>query len=1006
VLDYQRKIPEVSRELQACYLNLVSQGSIEDLSKTRALVHKLVGSGATFGFPQISENALNLESLIDELLAASERVLNQQEPSDASPCAATTAGSNIEQTEQLRRRYENLQTTLLACHSAERYETKASWPHAELHAVVISTNNNLRRLIIHTLSNKQRSKSARRYHVHCVKDFQAAAEIFAQLPCQTILLEATAKNAQERINLTKKAVSQNAVQQEMNLVLILDDNSTELGFQDRIEYAQLGVQTVVFQPTDPSHIATAFENLASHASQRPYRVLLVDDDPILAQFYQSELKQYEIELIPCLDYTNTLKMISEFKPELILLDIHLGACSGVTVAKAIRLTPEFQTVPIVLLSTDKTNSRIEALKRTIADDYLTKPISAENLVRAIAPRLRSARKLTELMNSLRESLAERLDALRESKESRTQMGVFIATLAHEIRSPLQGILGLVSLLEETNQDSTTRNYIDLIKQSGASLSSLITNVLDYSKMSSGKLQIEPAPNSFEDLVNHVFATVSGAAKQNNTRFVVSLAAALTVGRQNHAQAAPFIFDRARLYQVLVNLLGNSIKFSPNGLVTLCITARIGKNPQESKRAAAEVSFEVHDTGIGMTGSQMNRLFVPFDQVHDGQSQAFGGTGLGLTIAKQLIEKMGGNLQIASKPKVGSSFVFSMVAAVCEQKSGQSNSGENEGNDTDFKKILEFVPPPTNPAKVNLKTKDRWTALLAQCRKIAGLQLDTSNLDSRTQENAMLRAHPQQTKTECLSSQFHVLVADDQEVNKVYIHAQLRKLGCRVTLTSNGREAIAASKRHTFDIVLLDCQMPEVDGLQAASEIKLHQRDTPIYALTACPDWNERIQCLASGMADVLTKPLSESTLTAILSGLRPTITQEATTPALVLGVDEDIDWQHVQEIAAIQDECGSTLLSVMLSLWNAQIQSFAKETMDASLSRNIVALKATVHRLKGSAANIGARSVESSCRNLELLANQMAWSQIDPALTTLLRLAEQAHQKLADFDRKQLQWTA
>jgi CheY-like chemotaxis protein len=367
------------------------------------------------------------------------------------------------------------------------------------------------------------------------------------------------------------------------------------------------------------------------------------------------------------------------------------------------------------------------------------------------------------------------------------------------------------------------------------------------------------PDSFEDLISQVFATLSGTAKQNNTRFMISLAADLMPGGQNQEQGVQFIFDKARLCQVLVNLVGNSIKFSPDGLVTLCITA-IHRNIQTGTRSgAAEVSFEVNDTGIGMTASQINRLFDPFVQVHDGKNQAFGGTGLGLTIAKQLVEKMGGELHIASRQNVGSSFNFSIVVPVTGQPAAPSNTGRNEGGSAKF---IEHTSAKSKSLKINTKQTDRTATLLAQSAKIIGLQLDTSRLVSRPKRDSLHREAAETATKSALPHQTHVLVAEDQEVNKIYIQAHLKKLGCRVTLTANGREAIAASKVDRFDLILLDCQMPEVDGLQAAAEISLHQKNVPIYAVTACPDWNERVHCLASGMVDVLTKPISESALAA------------------------------------------------------------------------------------------------------------------------------------------------
>jgi signal transduction histidine kinase/ligand-binding sensor domain-containing protein/CheY-like chemotaxis protein len=401
---------------------------------------------------------------------------------------------------------------------------------------------------------------------------------------------------------------------------------------------------------------------------------------------------------------------------------------------------------------------------------------------------------TSSLQHANDELSELIEQLkvarRQAEEATRARSEFVANVSHEIRTPMNGVLGMVRLAMDSAIDEEPREYLRLAEESAENLLQLLNDVLDFSKIDAGHLTIESAPF-------HPRTVLEDAAA-----ILVPRAAAKGVAVNCHvdpACPATVLGDAARLRQVVLNLLGNAVKFTASGSVDL--SARL-------ERAAGDrlvLHFEVRDTGVGIPADKLDLIFKPFRQVDSSVTRQQGGTGLGLTISARLVKAMGGRIWVESRVGQGSCFHFTL--AVRRAAAG-----------------TEIVEAPS----------------LAAGRRLR---------------------------------QITVLLAEDNQINQMVASRLLGKHGCTVDVASNGREALARLAERSYDVVLMDVQMPEMDGLTAAAAIREREKTTgghlPIIALTAHTMAGDAERCLAAGMDAYVSKPLDPRVLVETLERLLP-----------------------------------------------------------------------------------------------------------------------------------------
>ena len=366
---------------------------------------------------------------------------------------------------------------------------------------------------------------------------------------------------------------------------------------------------------------------------------------------------------------------------------------------------------------------------------------------------------------------------------------FLATMSHEIRTPMNGVLGALELLRRSTLNADQRRLVRTAASSGSSLMTILNDVLDHSKIEAGKLILSHAPFSLHALAVSVVALFRGNAESKGLQLEVDI----------EPDADDWVFgDAQRVKQVVLNLVGNAIKFTEHGVVTL----RMRHHRAEPGLAA--VAFEVRDTGIGISPESMHGLFQPFHQVDGTRSRRRGGTGLGLAISQRIVEAMGGKIEVKSRPGQGSRFRF----------------------------VLAFEP-------------DRATShAVPNDSALGGLDGDSNLLGS-------------------------VLVVEDNDVNRMIAREVLQSLGLDVIEASDGQQALQQLERHPVDVVLMDCQMPIMDGYAATQEIRKREARLgiprlPVLALTADAFEEDAVRSREAGMDGHLAKPYTRGQLQELL----------------------------------------------------------------------------------------------------------------------------------------------
>ena len=395
-----------------------------------------------------------------------------------------------------------------------------------------------------------------------------------------------------------------------------------------------------------------------------------------------------------------------------------------------------------------------------------------------------------MLDDLRRRAAETLQAPRQAEQSNAAKTQFLANMSHEIRTPLNGVVGMIELMNLTDLTPAQQGYAEQATQSSQALLRLIDDILDLSRIEAGRLALEEAPFHLPTLVQDLRVLFADQARAKGLTLNVSVPDDLNV---------VLIVDKHRLLQVLANLTGNALKFTQHGSIAITVADIVPNG------SGMRLRFEVADTGIGIPAEQHEAIFEAFSQADASMTRRYGGTGLGLSIARQLCHMMGGEIGVNSEVGQGSTFWFTV-----EMEVGQPIAPPV---------ARPVPPPPPSPAVRPAPASPGAAPATAPGSAMSAVAVEFQ---------AALKAAGR--------DRVHLLLVEDNAANMRVTRALLEILGCDVTPATNGMEAVEAYRNNAFDLVLMDCQMPEMDGYEATRTIRqlesVQGRSTPIVALTA------------------------------------------------------------------------------------------------------------------------------------------------------------------------------
>jgi signal transduction histidine kinase len=491
-------------------------------------------------------------------------------------------------------------------------------------------------------------------------------------------------------------------------------------------------------------------------------ILVVDDEPVNIQVLNNLLSMRNYSVFKAYSGADALEMIENGGNfDLVLLDVMMPKMSGYELCRKLREKHTLYDLPILMLTAKNQIQDIVLGFQSGANDYVQKPFDKDELLARV-------RTLLELKNAMTAAMA-----------ANKAKSLFLANMSHEIRTPLNAVIGLTNLLLKTPMNDRQRDYTEKMHRASATLLGIVDDILDFAKAESGEMTLESVP--FD--IRQIFEDLSVFFNEQNSGSDIDL-----IIEMDTSLPARLLGDPLRLQQVFINLVDNAYKFTEKGSVT--VRASVSALTEKS----VNIGFSVEDTGIGMSQEQIEAIFAAFNQADNSPTRKYGGTGIGLSVSRQMVELMGGKLDVASEKGKGTIFSFACAFALPEE-----------------------TPAANAPAKDG---------------------------------NEALRG-------------MRVLLVEDNEINAMIAIELLNAAGVQAVSAQNGKEALEQlavvrdSGGPQFDLVLMDLQMPVMDGYEATKIIKAtpEYQDIPVYALTAHAFPEEKKRCLALGMAKHLTKPI-------------------------------------------------------------------------------------------------------------------------------------------------------
>lgn len=621
-------------------------------------------------------------------------------------------------------------------------------------------------------------------------------------------------------------------------------------------------------------------------------------------------------------------------------------------------------------------------------------------------------------------------AKKNAQEAARVKSEFLANMSHELRTPLNGVIGFTRQMLKTQLSSSQQDYLQTIEKSANNLLTIINDILDFSKLEAGKLLLENIPFDFEDSLDEVMRLLAPMAHEKGLELNLRIDPRIPAG---------VIGDPLRIQQVLTNLIGNATKFTERGHINVSVELK------QQRDERLELQFVIRDTGIGISERQQSQLFQAFRQADTSISRRYGGTGLGLVITQKLVQQMGGDIGFSSRLHQGSTFWFTIALIKTDLPLVQPIDAEGLKGQSllliepnaesrhmmrdrlshlsidivDYAELPDNAPftscalicvdaaevPTADTLAAMAKQAESFTDKVIFCLPTTELALSESLLSSgvaaclakplsvrKLIEQLQGQRHslaplPPAVETQTDKVPISVMAVDDNPANLKLITALLKERVTHVVTASDGKQAVEQAQTQKFDLILMDIQMPEMDGVTACHEIRQTPMNhlTPVVAVTAHAMSGERERLLNEGMDDYLTKPIEEHILEQVLHHWTHPHAGEAqpNSPLITpnkLGESLSIDWSLAMKQASGKEDLAREMLQMLVRSFDE-----VEEKVNLALKESDVNLGLAIHKLHGSCAYSGVPRLKSLCHELETQLKRGATvEEIEPELFELL----------------------